>query len=178
MVRNVATKSTKVDYQSIEAEYVSSDLSLRELARRAGLSNSTLSEYARHNDWEQKRSTFRMQVARRTYEKVADGVSDQAAEIELERVMVLRASLRMYAQQLSKGEVALSARDAVLISTELARIMGEPTGATNGGTVISVNQAPDEPLLRAILEASREHVAQSEGLGGVAGDRSEGPRLN
>lgn len=54
---------SKVVWQELEAEYVSSDLSYRELAERHGLAKSRVAKVGAENRWVEKRKVYRTNVA-------------------------------------------------------------------------------------------------------------------
>jgi len=153
-------RPTKIDYASIEKEYVTGEESLRELARRRSVSWSSLASKSRRDNWNDKRAAFRDSVNRRSYERVADRYAAEQGEIRSESVMVMRATLRRYAQQLQTGEVSVNTKDAVAAVQALQLLLGEPT-ARSENKVIEFSTgglAPDD--LRRLVEFARTRIVE------------------
>lgn len=153
-------RPTKIDYASIEKEYVTGEESLRELARRRGVAWSSLASKSRRDNWTDKRDAFRDSVNRRSYERVADRYAAEQGEIRSESVMVMRATLRRYAQQLQKGEISVNTKDAVAAVQTLQLLLGEPT-ARSENKVIEFSTggvAPDD--LRRLVELARTRIVE------------------
>ena len=71
----------------IREEFISSDVSLRELARRYGLHNhQPIGRVAKREDWMTQRQQFRANVLTRTAEKTADKIA-RASERILDKVL-------------------------------------------------------------------------------------------
>lgn len=149
-------RAPKHDYAPVRKEYVTSDVSINELARRLGISNSTLAERARKEGWYDERAGYKSAVAKRTYEGVADKVGAEKAAIENERVSVLRATLRRYATQLVAGEINVTPKDAIEASKALKEFTTEPGGEKEDTIVVPVGREIPTEWLRRVLELARE----------------------
>lgn len=72
-------------WSAIEAEYISTDIGYRALAKKHKVGCKRLSRYAKENKWVEKRKQFRDKVSTKTAEKTADKVakslSDRLADI-------------------------------------------------------------------------------------------------
>lgn len=153
-------RPTKINYAAIEKEFVTGEESLRELARRHDVAWSSLASKSRRDAWMDKRSAFRDSVNRRSYERVADRYAAEQGEIRSESVMVMRATLRRYAQQLQKGEISVNTKDAVAAVQTLQLLLGEPT-ARSENKVIEFSTggvAPDD--LRRLVELARTRIVE------------------
>lgn len=124
----------KHDYTKLEQEFVTSKISIRELGRRNDIPFGSIAEYARSHDWTGKRAAYQSSLSRRTYERVADEIAHEDAAITKESVLVLRATLRRYAEQLRDGAISVTPKDAVMAIQTLATIM--TNGDTDEGTII------------------------------------------
>lgn len=158
--------ATKQDYSVIRQEYITSALSARELARRHGLSNGTLSARIRAENWDDHRQAYRDSVTRRAYERTADKYAAEQAEIHDESIIVARATLRAYAEQLRDGKVTVTTKDAMLAIGVLRTLMGEPSTISEARTIEFSTGGLDGESLRRLLEVARAKLID----GGVATD--------
>lgn len=158
----------KFDPQSVEQEFVTSDISIRELARRHAVSWSTLASWARKEDWRGKRVAYKAALSRRSYEVMAADIATQTGVVKEESVAVMRATLRAYAQQLKNGEVKVNVKDAVEAVRALTLLLAEPEETKEDPTVVSVGPSGDADFFRRIVETARRRVAASEPVEGTA----------
>lgn len=154
----------KVDWTLLERESVTEGKSDRELARKYGLSNATVSAKNRADDWKGKRLAYKNAIARRSYERVADSVAHEQGEITKESVLAARLYVRKFIADLNSGVIKPNAKDTISFIALLANELTAPA-EEKGDTVISVEQAPDVDFLRRVLDAARERVAESGGVG-------------
>ena len=174
----------KVDnWSELERMYVVDGKSHREIARIADISNSTVSQKAKRDDWEGKRLAYQASLNRRGYELAAAEVANEQHLIVKENVLVSRAYIRTFAQQLAEGKVTTNAKDAL----SFMQFLAETFDATKGeglkdgpkvieGSAVSVGDNAD--LVRRVVEAARSRRAPAGGVdGGVLG-RPEGTLPN
>lgn len=168
------------DYTEVKKEYITTDVSLNELARRMGISNSTIAERARNEGWLAERNAYRSAVTKGTYEKVADKVSSEKAVIENERINVLRATLRQYARQIMEGSIQVSPKDAIEAVKALKEWTGEAGGERDkdGEIIVPVGRELPAEWLRRVLELARERGAASGGVEADRGAGSPGSRIH
>jgi hypothetical protein len=159
------------NWSELERLYVVESKTHREIARMFDLSNSTVSAKARRDDWEGKRIAYKASLNRRSYELTAESVSHEQHAVKAENVLIARAYIRTFGQQLAEGKIATNAKDTLefikFIVSEFDPNKGE--GLKSGTTVIegqaiSVNNA-GEDVLRRVLEAARARVTAPGGLG-------------
>lgn len=155
----------KADYASLEKMHVVEGTSFSALARAAGVSPQSVSEYARRNDWKGKRAAYESSIARRGYENIAATVASQSAEIRMESVQVARATLRAYANALVSGQVVPTAKDAALMIDLLAKELTPSDLRDHEATIVST-ASPDTEFLRRVVEAAR---GKFSGTGDVEG---------
>lgn len=173
-------RAPKHDYAPVRREYVTSDVSINELARRLGISNSTLAERARAEGWYDERAAYRSAVAKRAYEGVADKVGAEKAAIENERVNVLRATLRRYAQQLVAGEINVTPKDAIEASKALKEFTTEPGDGKDkdGEIIVPVGRELPSEWLRRVLDIARERGSPAGSVGSDPGTGAPGSRVH
>lgn len=76
-------KKTQYDYATMQHEFVTTDISIRELAAKHGVkSASSVSAQSRRGGWEQLRSNFKSLQNERTAEAVAAKRAKQIADME------------------------------------------------------------------------------------------------
>ena len=171
----------KVDYASLEREYVFGEASQRELAKREGISNGTLSEYARNNEWDSKRDNYRNKLATRVTEKTVDKVANEQVQVNDEIFKAMRATIYKYVEALHAGTVVPSTKDAVMASEVLRSLFGEPDKRLEvrslGINVSATGQLTDPDFLRRLEQLTRGVRDGDEPTGGPR-LRIEGSRPN
>lgn len=154
----------KVDWVVLERESVVDGKSDREIARFHGLSNATVSAKHRADDWTGKRLAYQNAISRRSYERVADSVAHEQAEITKESVLAARLYIRKFIGDLNAGTIKPNAKDAVSFIQLLIAELAAPAEEKDD-TIISVEQAPDADVLRRLLEVARERVPDTGSVG-------------
>lgn len=166
----------KVDYDALEQEYVTGDISVRELARRYEMSNGTISAQARKREWDAKRASYRDSVARRSYEKTADRFANQQVEVNGEIFKAMRATIYKYVEGLSAGTIVPNTKDAVMATDVILRLFGEPTERTET-KILGINISAEAGALDS-AELLRRLEALTRGSVPGPGDGTSGtPRL-
>jgi hypothetical protein len=159
----------KYDPVALEREFVTSDISIRSLALKNSVSFSSLAKFAREQDWAGKRLAYKSTLARRGYEAMAAGLADEQANIRLESITVMRATLRQYAQRLAKDQVPIGVKDAVEAVRVLATLLTAEEGVKDENTLASgarTVSGPDADVLRGLVEAARGRLSASRVLAG------------
>lgn len=156
--------TAKADYQLLEREYVTGgdDVTYRELGRRYSISFSAVAEQGRKRDWDHKRAAYRDLVNRRTTDGLAERMAAERVQIRSEAILVLRASLRSYSQQLAAGTITFQPKDSTLIVRELMTLLGEPTARTETtvfGITVDANSPINPDLLLRLGELARRRLA-------------------
>lgn len=158
---------SKVDYDQLEKEFVTGDLSIRSLAAKHGMSFSAVAEQARKRDWAAKRQDYKGARAMRTYEKHAAQFADDDAQLRHEMITLLRATLARWAQQLADPNKppTLTAKDVTEVVKQLVLLTGGATERREekhlGINLTGALGGPDglQPeFLRRLLEESRRHL--------------------
>lgn len=169
----------KVDYDQLEKEFITGDLSIRKLAEKYGMSFSAVADQARKRDWASKRNDYRGARAIKVYEKTAEKYADDEVQLRHEMITLLRATLGRWAQQLADPNKppTLTAKDVTEVVKQLVLLTGGATERREEkhlGLNVSIG-GPDglQPeFLRRLLEESRRYAAGD--LEGPAGPRIEG----
>ena len=169
----------KYDAAEVEKEYVTGNASIRALAMKYSVSFSSMASYARTHDWSGKRIAYTSSLSRRGYEAMAASIANAQGEIRDESITVLRATLRVYAQRLAKGDVNVTTKDAVEAIRSLALLLDEPEGIKDEPrNVTGTGRSPDADFLRRAVEAARGRIDPGSVLAGVASVKPEGAKPN
>lgn len=166
----------KFDPQALEREYITSDISLRALALRHGVSWSTVAAWARKETWSGKRADYKNSLSRRTYEATAAVVANDTAQIKTENIAILRASLRQYAISLQKGDIKLTPKEAVEFVRALREMTEVPEEAQD--TIVNVSAPPDAEFFRRLLETARRKLSEPGPPEGPDPAKPKGSRPN
>lgn len=150
-------RTRKVDYEVARQRYVMEGKSYNQIAAEFGVAVQTVAAKGKTDDWRGQRLAYQHAISRRSIEKMAEGVASESAVIRSEAVLVARATLRRYAQDISEGKVAVTAKDAaIMIELLMRELAPDPSRETDGPIV--VNASTDADLLRRIVEAARGRV--------------------
>lgn len=81
---NVTNERNDISWVEIETEYITDirkkPCTLKELAKKYGMSASRIGEYASQHEWTDKRDKHRKNTVKKTTEKIAELTSDEAAQ--------------------------------------------------------------------------------------------------
>ena len=162
------------DYRALEREYITGDMSLRELCRAHGITaHSGVVVQAKKGGWAAKREAFRSQKSERMVTRLAHHSADREAELcdsalEAidEAITHFRADLRATRPVVfADGTVAdqpvlrLTARDVALLIDRLQVLFGRPAIISEGRSFTT--SVTSEPLP---VDKLREIVAATRGL--------------
>jgi len=154
----------KVDPKILEREFVTTDVSIRELARRYDMSWSAIATRARKPDaqgltWQDKKQAFSQSVSAKSFDKTAERFAAEDASIREELILVHRATIHAYASQLRAGNIAITPKDAVGATQALLLMLGDATSRTESKTIeISANLPVDD--LRRLAEFARTKLIE------------------
>lgn len=167
---------SKLDLGALEREFVTSDISLRKLAEREGVSNSTISTPAKRLGWAEKRVAYRHRELDEYISRNAEKNAKRLARLEDLTVDVLEGQLIRFAEQLTvhldedgkpngKEPLFVSPQDAREVIKLIQLLRGRATERTeenvHGVTVHTV----DRRLLEALGGAARRSlIAGGSGL--------------
>ena len=167
-----ATTNRVRDYQSLEREYITGQMSLRELCRAHGITaHWAVMVQARQGDWAEKRRTYRARASATYIEHRADRaaireaeVRDDAIEAIGEAITRFRSDLRATKQvALADGSVAeepamlITPRDLALLIDRLQVLFGRPSTISEGRAFAATITSGALPLdaLQKIVELTR-----------------------
>jgi len=178
--------NTKYDYDVLEREYVSGDMSLRELAKSHGMSHSLVMAASTKRKWADKRNEFQARAADRAVDFMADReamrrvrgeeIRDNALEAIDEAIFKLRADMKATHLVQRNGEYVEEPhyrhrpQDIVVLIDRMQTLFGKPSQITEERTLgISVDAG------RLGADTLKQFIDATRGLGPVGGGASESP---
>lgn len=175
----------RYDYDMLEREYVTTDVSLRELCRRHGITtHSLITVQSKKREWVRKREEYRTRAADQTVIFLADKEADMRAREAAvrmnaidaidEAITKLRADMKRTFMVLRQDEwveepvMILRPHDIAMLIDRLQVLVGKPNQITEERN-IGVNFDGVSPeLLMGFIEATR-------GLGSLDGTDQDSP---
>lgn len=176
----------KHDYDLLEREYISGDMSLRELARSHGMSHSLVMTASTKRKWGEKREAFRSQASESAVTFMADRhamrqvremeVRDNAIEAIDEAISKMRADMKATERKLVDDQwvevpvYRLRPQEIVMLIDRMNVLFGKPSQITEernlGVSVDTRGLGPD---------ALAEFLERTRGVGPVGGGSSASP---
>lgn len=93
--------ATKYDYKDLERQYVRGEMSIRQLCRDNGVKTwSTVSEYAKRNDWDEKRADFRSRLQEAEVKSVIEKRADALGKALDDGIMIANQALYAFLDSL------------------------------------------------------------------------------
>jgi hypothetical protein len=157
-------RNAKINYELVKQKYMTEGRSYASLAAEFGVTAQSIAAVGKRDDWRGQRMAYQNAVSRRTVEKMAEGVASEGAVIRSEAVLVARATLRRYAQDIAEGKVAVTAKDAALMIELLVNELAPDNSRENDAPII-VSPSGDADLLRRVVEAARGRATLSGSVG-------------
>jgi len=100
--------ATTINWQAIENEYVTGQISERALAEKYQVSLSQIKRHSRDDQWVRKRQEFRAKTATEGYQKA----SEEASEVSALIFRIGKLILQRFLVALKEGGLTLTASDA------------------------------------------------------------------
>lgn len=157
------------DYDKLEREFIGSDISIRGLCKKHGIKGySSVAQYAREHGWIHKRAVVQGKVAEKTAEKVAERLSDEEADeitrFRNESLMVVRAALYKFAEDLRDPNFRVRADELVKLIQLGLLLNGQPTERIEERRLDVVATFDNLPVdvLRRIVDSTRPRPAIGE----------------
>lgn len=179
--------NAKNDYVLLEREYITGDMSLRELSRRHGITNhSLITVQARKREWARKRGEYQVGSSNKAIIYMADQegarrarearVRDNAIDAIDEAITKLRSDMKSTYKVLrgdvweDEPRIVIEPKDVAVLIDRLQVLFGNPSTITEERSLgINLHSGPiDADILRGIVEATR-------GLGPVVGGTAGSP---
>lgn len=84
------------DYDSMYYEYITTDVSFRQLAEKHDASFSSVAAYARRHGWDEKRAQYQALENEKAIEKIAEKRVRKVAEIESDAFEIIHAAILQF----------------------------------------------------------------------------------
>jgi len=174
------------DYDALEREYVSGDMSLRQLAKDHGMSHSLIMTKSMKEKWAEKREQFRDRSSESAMTFMADRQAyriSREMELKDKAIDVIEQALDKLSEDMSATErrlvndefvevpvYRLRPADLVPLLDRLQVMFGKPSHISEERNLgVNVDAGPLEPdALRAFIEATR-------GIGPLGGASQSSP---
>ena len=156
------------DYRAFEREYITSQLSIRELCRRHGISaHSLVVVQAKQGRWAEKRETYRTRESESFITKHADRMAAREAEVRIHAIEAIdeaidkfRSDMRRTEKKLIGGEwvevpvMLIGPKDVALLIDRLQLLFARPSSISQHQSPLVTSEVPADAL-QAIIEANR-----------------------
>lgn len=119
--------AAKADYRTLEHEYVTTNISIRTLATKAGVSFSAVAKKSRELEWPRKRGEYQSKAREMAMMDTMERLASEAADIRVEAVTAMRATVYKYMENLQSGDVHVGTKEAVQAIEKLLLMLGEVT---------------------------------------------------
>lgn len=119
--------AAKADYRTLEHEYVTTNISIRSLAGKAGVSFSAVAKKSRELEWPRKRGEYQGKAREMAMMDTMERLASEAADIRIEAVTAMRATVYKYMENLQSGDVHVGTKEAVQAIEKLLLMLGEVT---------------------------------------------------
>lgn len=153
---------TKVDYDILEREYISSNIGFRALADKFGMKSfSAIADQARKRNWRQKRIDYRQKVSEQMIQKDARRFVQEADDMQFEMIQAARAVIYATLKGIQDGTVVPQPRDMLMAIEKLQLLTGGATERTEA-QVIGISQ-PAVPIISDELLRRMEELTRGNG---------------
>ncbi len=156
-------------YRDMEREYITSDISIRELCRRHGISaHSVVVDQSRKHDWVAKREAYRARESESFIDKYADRMADRMAEISDKILDAVDEAITKFRQDMKATKAVrqpdgsiteepawfMTPKDLCLLIDRFEVLFERPSVISqHQGLAVSTELPPD--ALRDFIEATR-----------------------
>lgn len=185
--------ATKYDYPALRQSYVTSEVSIRELARNFDIESafSTIAQRARKEHWDEDRAAYRAIEQNKVYEAIATQRARKLAEIEKDTLEVIHAAVLQAGVSLSDREVIgengqpytipaiqVSIGDLTKLIDKIQLLAGRPTEHTREDHLgVGFAFTGDAASLPAEVLRELAALARSQGAGSGSVGHSSLPGL-
>jgi hypothetical protein len=157
------------DYRALEREYITSQMSLRELCRRHGISaHSLVVVQARQGKWAEKREAYRSRESESFITKHAGRMAAREGEVRVhaldaidEAITRFRADMQRTEKKLIGGEwvevpvMTITPKDVALLIDRFQVLFHRPSVITEGRDINVMSEALPVEALQEFIERTR-----------------------
>ena len=173
------------DYRPVKEEFVQSDTTLSDLARKYGIrSISTLTRRAKAEGWERLRAEFRRQLENKSLEAVAEKRAQKIADIHMDSLNVIHLGILKLGEDMQAVEpvmedgrvlrdkggdivyrpaVRYTPRDLATLVEKFLVLTGQPSDVKEERHLgIGISAETDQERLAELLAALRSRAAHTD----------------
>lgn len=164
------------DYELLERQYITSEVSIRQLCAQNGITNwSTVSQQAKKREWERKRAAFKEKAFEADITQMAHKRAIKLQQTFEDAIDVIDAAFLKMADDMAKDKIVVTPGDIAKLIDKLQLLTG---GVTSREEVRNLNLTADLPpeLLRDIQNTARANGAGGRSVGQSPLPVAEGPR--
>jgi len=158
------------DYRALEREFITSQISLRELCRRHGISSHSLVVVqAKQGKWAEKREAYRARESDTFITKHADRMAAREAEVRIHAIDAIDEGITKFRSDMRAtktvvrldGTIAeepvmlITPKDIALLIDRLQILFGHPATITEGRGINVTSEALPIDDLQRIIELTR-----------------------
>jgi len=162
-------------YRDMEREYITTDISLRELCRRHGISaHSLVVDQAQKHDWAAKRAAYRAKADQSFINRYADRMADRQAEISDKAIDTIDLALDKFRSDLKATKLVrqpdgsiteqpawyMTPKDLAMLIDRFEVLFGRPS-VISQHQGLSVTSELSVDSLRDFIEATRGRAGPS-----------------
>lgn len=163
---------TKHDYAALRLEYIQTDISIRALCEKHGITSwSTVNAMKKKQGWDADRESFRSQQTERQITTLVEQRVKDVAEIHGEILLAIRQAIRRYIKDLSRDvdPQPVSAKELMGLIDKFLLLTGQATSRSEQQLNVAdfggvLRDAPPE-LLRELAELARSNGAGAQPVG-------------
>lgn len=120
------------DWDSIRQEYISTNISIKDLAKKYKVRERTVAEYCSKEEWVAKRKKYKQDVSKKVTSKLASKMATKKADEFMEILDLTGLAQKKLREQLQKDNLKTSDLRNIMESLEIAErvtrnIVGTPT---------------------------------------------------
>jgi hypothetical protein len=164
------------DYESLERQYITSDVSIRALCEANGIRNwSTVHTQAKKREWERKRAAYKDKQFEHDIDQLARRRAMKLQQLSDDLIDVINATILKMAENLQSKDYIVTPQDLVKLIEKVSLLTGGPTSREE---IHALNVGIDLPpeLLRELQGAARANGAGVRTVGQSALPLPEGTR--
>ena len=160
--------AAKADYRTLEHEYVTTNISIRTLAAKAGVAFSAVAKKSRELEWPRKRAEYQAKAKDMAMMDAMERLASEASDIRIEAITAMRATVYKYMENLQAGSITVGTKEAVQAVEKLLLMLGEVTERKETHVVSDTLSGRDTAELGELLRVVRARVVSGRAIS--AGD--------
>ena len=157
--------AAKADYRTLEHEYVTTNISIRTLATKAGVAFSAVAKKSRELEWPRKRAEYQAKAKEMAMMDAMERLASEATDIRLEAITAMRATVYKYMENLQNDRITVGTKEAVQAVEKLLLMLGEVTERKETHVVSDSLAGRSTEELSELLRVVRARVVDGRTIG-------------